>query len=68
MTRARGVELLQGGLNTVRLVEATVIRPIGDYSRSVHRLLDHLRSKGFVNAPSPTGDDLLPYPRQVTVK
>jgi len=44
---------VRGGLTTVRRIGSTVIRPSGNHTPSVHRLLQHIESNGFVHAPSP---------------
>jgi Phosphotransferase enzyme family len=44
-------ELMKGGLNGVIRIGATVIRPTGSHSASVHSLLQHLESVGFEGAP-----------------
>lgn len=41
-----------GGLNEVRRQDATVLRPTGPWSDTIHRLLAHLRAKGFTLAPT----------------
>ncbi len=46
---------LVGGVNRVVRREDTVTRPAGDWTPSVHRLLDHLRAKGFDGAPRALG-------------
>lgn len=38
-------------MNTVRRVEAHVIRPLGPQSASVHRLLRYVRSNGWLDGP-----------------
>lgn len=52
-------EELQGGLNLVRRVGSTVIRPAGDHTPSVHRLLRHVRAHGFQHAPEPLALDVV---------
>ena len=44
--------LAGGGLNEVLRQDATVLRPLGPWSDTVHRLLAHLRAKGFMLSPS----------------
>jgi hypothetical protein len=44
-------ELMKGGLSEVIRIGATVIRPTGFHSASVHSLLRHLESVGFDGAP-----------------
>lgn len=63
--------LTGGGLNEVVRVGATVLRPIGSWSDTVHRLLDHLLTKGFTLAPafhglSDEGLEILDYLPGVT--
>lgn len=50
-------EILHGGVNQIRRVGNTVIRPAGQHTPSVHRLLHHLRNQGFTSAPRPLGHD-----------
>ena len=45
-------EELSGGMNTVRRIGDTVVRPIGAHSRAVHALLRHIRKRGFLAAPN----------------
>ncbi len=51
MSDMGGEELFEGGVNVVRRVGSTVVRPAGSHSLSVHRLLRHLRDRGFDRAP-----------------
>jgi len=46
-------EPLIGGVNAVRAIGSTVVRPAAAHSPSVHRLLRHLRDSGFQDAPEP---------------
>ena len=51
-------EYLQGGrVNQIRRDGKTVVRPVGDWSTTVHALLTHLRAVGFDAAPIPLGFD-----------
>jgi aminoglycoside phosphotransferase (APT) family kinase protein len=50
-------EVLQGGVNTVVRVGATVRRPAGPWTAAVHALLDHLAVRGFAGAPRAHGFD-----------
>ena len=50
-------ETLQGGVNQIRRIGSTVVRPSGAHSPSVHRLLHHLRAHGFDQAPEPIALD-----------
>jgi thiamine kinase-like enzyme len=52
------LEYLKGGReNKIARSGATVHRPSGHWSKSVHALLNHLRKVGFLNAPKPLGFD-----------
>lgn len=51
-------EHLSGGINRIRRSGATVIRPVGDHTPSVHRVLRHLRKRGFDAAPEVIDLDL----------
>lgn len=44
-------EIFRGGVNEVRRIGSTVVRPAGEHTPSVHRLLVHLREQGFERAP-----------------
>lgn len=44
-------EILQGGVNAVRRIGDTVVRPVGLHSTAVHALLEHVRSNGFRGCP-----------------
>ena len=46
-------EELQGGRSGIRRAGQTVIRPAARWSTSVHALLRHVRSNGFLQAPEP---------------
>ena len=46
-------QFLEGGVHKIRRVGDTVIRPAGEHTASVHRLLRHLRSSGFTRGPEP---------------
>lgn len=46
-----------GGMNSVRRVGQTVVRPAGPHSATVHRLLQHVRDRGFVQCPEPISLD-----------
>lgn len=48
---------MQGGVNTVIRRGDVVHRPAGSHTRTVHRLLAHLRTHGFRGAPAPLGFD-----------
>ncbi len=49
---------LDGGrLNQVVRIGATVRRPAGPWTTTVHALLEHLRSQGFMLGPRPLGFD-----------
>lgn len=48
---------LQGGVNVVRRVGATVVRPAGPHTESVHALLRYVRSRGFTGCPQVLGLD-----------
>lgn len=50
-------EVLQGGVNTVVRIGATVRRPAGPWTPAVHALLDHLGRRGFAGAPRAHGFD-----------
>jgi hypothetical protein len=50
-------EILQGGVNTVVRVGATVRRPVGPWTPTVHALLGHLALRGFAGAPRARGFD-----------
>lgn len=51
-------ELLRGGVNAVRRVGSTVVRPVGRHTPTVHRLLRHLRDRGFDHAPEALSLDM----------
>lgn len=51
-------EVFEGGVNRVRRVGATVVRPAGLHTRSVHRLLRHIRGRGFMGGPEVLALDL----------
>jgi len=44
---------LAGGMNRIRRIGDTVVRPAGVYTPTVHRLLNHLADVGFVGSPKP---------------
>ena len=46
---------LVGGVNHVVRRGDTVSRPVGPWTPSVHRLLDHLQARGFTGAPRAIG-------------
>lgn len=48
-------EAISGGINTVYRVGETVHRPLGPHSATVHRLLTHVRDRGFLGAPGVHG-------------
>ena len=50
-------EELAGGVNVVRRVGQTVVRSAGPHSATVHRLLQHVRNRGFDRGPEPLGLD-----------
>ena len=50
-------EVLLGGVNSVRRVGDTVIRPSGSHTRSVHALLRFVRENGFTGCPEVLGLD-----------
>jgi len=53
-----GEEVLPGGnMNAVVRVGDTVRREAGPWTPTVHRLLDHLRSRGVAGLPEPLGMD-----------
>ncbi|TWJ14678.1 phosphotransferase family enzyme [Stackebrandtia albiflava] len=52
-------EVLHGGVNRVVRVAHTVHRPVGDWSETVHRLLNHVTGLGFTGAPRAHGIDPL---------
>jgi aminoglycoside phosphotransferase (APT) family kinase protein len=47
--------LTGGGVNQVTRLGDTVRRPVGPWTPTVHRLLDHLAAKGFAGAPRAHG-------------
>ncbi|MFI1827938.1 phosphotransferase enzyme family protein [Streptomyces sp. NPDC020412] len=49
--------LAGGGVNDVVRIGATVRRPTGPWTATVHALLDHLRARGFTAAPRAHGRD-----------
>jgi len=48
-------ERLHGGVNAVTRHASTVLRPVGPWSPTVHRLLVHLRARGFTLSPGYRG-------------
>ena len=50
-------EILEGGVHQIRRVGTTVIRPAAAHSETVHRLLRHIRARGFTGAPAPLALD-----------
>lgn len=48
-------EVLDGGVNRVIRHRNTVLRPMGPWSPTVHRLLLHLRTRGFTLSPGYRG-------------
>jgi len=44
---------LAGGVNRIRRIGDTVVRPVGVHTPTVHRLLKHLEDVGFVGSPKP---------------
>ncbi|MFD7900819.1 phosphotransferase [Kitasatospora sp. NPDC059722] len=59
----REVELAGGGVNRVFRAGATVRRPSGPWTATVHALLDHVHRRGFAGAPRAHGLD--PQGREV---
>ncbi len=57
MIRQVDDEILVGGVNQVRRIGSTVVRPAGEHTPSVHRLLRHVSVKGFQHAPTPIARD-----------
>jgi Phosphotransferase enzyme family len=51
------VPLTGGTLNRVVRVDATVRRPVGPWTPTIHALLRHVRERGFDLAPEPLGVD-----------
>jgi hypothetical protein len=51
------VELTGGNLSKVTRLGDTVRRPSGPWTTMVHRLLEHLRARGFALGPEPLGID-----------
>ncbi|MFC1409536.1 phosphotransferase enzyme family protein [Streptacidiphilus sp. N1-12] len=49
------VLLTGGGVNRVTRLGDTVRRPVGPWTPTVHRLLDHLAARGFAGAPRAHG-------------
>ncbi|WP_431893392.1 phosphotransferase enzyme family protein [Nonomuraea sp. bgisy101] len=49
--------LAGGGVNQVSRVGPTVRRPVGPWTPTVHRLLEHVAAAGFGGAPRPHGFD-----------
>lgn len=49
--------VLQGGVNAVLRRGDVIHRPAGAHTPTVHRLLSHLRARGFSGAPAPLGFD-----------
>lgn len=48
---------MAGGVNTVLRVGERVHRPAGEWTPTVHAVLEHLAVKGFASAPRPYGFD-----------
>lgn len=48
-------ERMRGGVNSVKRHGSTVLRPTGPWSPTVHRLLVHLRARGFTLSPGYRG-------------
>jgi hypothetical protein len=52
-------EIGSGSVNSVQRIDDTVVRPIGEWSKSVHGLLNHLQAVGFSRAPRLIKTDLI---------
>lgn len=46
-------EVFRGGMHEVRRVGHVIQRPAGPHTRTVQRLLRHVRERGFLDAPQP---------------